>query len=114
MSKQSKRDLVRAYKERKTPRGVFAIRCIASGQCWVSASPNLDGQQNSSFFGLRLGSHPNKALQAAWAAHGEAGFTFEILETLSDEERSDYALKSDLKTMETAWRGKLCASAVTG
>ena len=73
MDKASRRDAIRDYKERKPRRGVFAIRCASTNEVWASASPNLDKQQNSTWFGLRLGSHPNRALQEAWKQHGEDG-----------------------------------------
>lgn len=115
-SAKKKRDLVREYKERKAPpRGVFAVRCAPTGETWVSASPNLDAQQNQTWFGLRLGSHPNRALQAAWTAQGEAAFSYEVLETLpEDSAASDYALKADLKALEARWRETLGARRVTG
>ena len=65
MANERKRDLVREYKERKQVRGVFAVRCTASGEAWVSASPNLDTQQNGLWFQLRMGNHMNKPMQAA-------------------------------------------------
>jgi hypothetical protein len=114
MSSQRKRNLVREYKERKPRRGVYAIRCDASGEVWASASPNLDAQQNSTWFQLRMGGHPNRALQAAWKQHGEGVFSFEIVAELSDEERSSYALRADLKALEADCREKLGAAAVTG
>ncbi|MFT3729685.1 MAG: GIY-YIG nuclease family protein [Terricaulis sp.] len=114
MSNERKRELVREYKERKVRRGVYAVRCATTSEVWASASRNLDAQQNSLFFQLRNGRHPNRALQAAWKAHGEAGFAYEELAELSDEERGDYALKADLKSLEQEWREKLGAKAVTG
>ena len=114
MSNDRKRELAREYKERKPQRGVYAVRCTATGEVWASASPKLDTQQNSTWFQLRMGGHPNKALQAAWKQHGEAAFTYEVVAELSDEERSDYALKADLKALAEEWRAKLGAKAVVG
>lgn len=114
MSNDRKRDLVREYKERKPRRGAFAVRCAPTGDVWVSASPNLDSQQNSTWFGLQSGGHPNRELQALWKHHGEAAFSYEILAELNDDDRSDYALKADLKALEQDWRAKLGAKAVTG
>lgn len=114
MSNQRKRDLVREYKERAQRRGVYVVRCTASGDVWASASPNLDAQQNSLWFQLKLGSHPNRALQEAWKQHGETAFSFEIAAELSDEDRTPYALKADLSALEAEWREKLNASKVTG
>lgn len=113
MSKQDRRDAVRADKERPARRGVFSVRCTPTDQVWVSASPNLDGQQNSLFFQLRLGTHRNHALQAAWIEHGESAFAFEVLEELKQENgASDYAVRADLKDLEASWRARLNAPAV--
>lgn len=114
MANERKRELAREYKERKVRRGVYAVRCSVSGEVWASSSPNLDSQQNSTWFQLRMGGHPNKVLQAAWKQHGEAAFTYEIAAELSDEDRTPYALKADLKALADAVREKLGAKAVTG
>lgn len=115
MDKASRRDAVREYKERPPRRGVFAVRCATTAEVWVSASPNLEKQQNGLWFQLGLGSHPNRALQAAWTEHGEAAFTFEILAELEpSSEASAYAVRADLKALETEWRERLGARAVAG
>lgn len=114
MSKVDRREAVRQYKERKIPVGVFAIRSTAAGASWVAASRNLDQQQNGLWFSLRLGSNPNKALQAAWRAHGETAFTFERLEVIEAEDLSDTALALKLKDAERRWREKLGAGKVFG
>lgn len=114
MSNDRKRELVREYKERKPRRGVYAVRCAATGDVWTSASPNLDSQQNSTWFQLRIGGHPNRALQALWTQHGEAAFSYEIVAELSDEARTPYALKADLKALAEECQAKLGAKAVTG
>lgn len=114
MSNERKRALVREYKERKVRRGVYALRCPATGETWVSASSNLDAQENSVRFQLRTGGHPNKALQAVFNAHGADGLTYEVLAELPDEEASAYALRADLKDLEETWRAQLNARKVVG
>jgi len=114
VSKDRRRELVREYKEQRQQIGVYAVRCAATGEVWVSGSPNLEKQQNSTWFQLRIGGHPNRALQAAWTAHGEHAFSFEIVAELNDDERTAYALKADLKALETEWRERLGAKAVVG
>lgn len=113
-SSSHKRDAVRAYKERRRQRGVFSVTCAATGERWVAATQNLETHQNGVWFTLRTGSHPNRALQAAWNAHGESAFSYDVLEELGEEVVGDYAIKADLKAMATAWREKLGAGAVTG
>jgi hypothetical protein len=94
--KLSRKEAIREFKERKVARGVFAVRCSASGHVWVDSSPNLNAAENSLWFCLRIGSHINKALQAEWETHGKDAFRYEVLETLSDDV-SPLALKDLLK-----------------
>jgi hypothetical protein len=80
-----KRAARNAYKSQKTPKGIFAVRCIATGDVWIGSSNHLDSQVNGTWFELRAGLHRNKPMQAVWNAHGEAAFAYEILETLDDD-----------------------------
>ncbi|KRB49548.1 hypothetical protein ASE02_17220 [Phenylobacterium sp. Root700] len=104
MDKQSRREAIREYKDRKTPIGIFSLRCTATGQTWVGASRNLDGQRNSSFFSLRQGSHRNQGMQAAWKANGgEEGFEFSVVELLENDELGPLGRGSWLKERERYW-----------
>ena len=114
MDKQARREALRRYKEAKPPVGVFAVRCLASGQVWVGASRNLEQQQNPIWFGLRLGGHINRAMQAAWRDHGEAAFAFERLEVVEDKDLSPTALDLRLKAAERRWREALGAAKAAG
>jgi hypothetical protein len=114
MNKPSRRQALQDYKERKIAQGVFAVRCVPTGEVWTGISRNLGQQQNGVWFALKLGSHPNRALQAAWAAHGEAAFGFQALETVEAEDLSDYALANRLKEREAHWRATLNARKVVG
>jgi hypothetical protein len=115
MDKQSRRDAVRDYKERKVPVGIFSLRCLATGETWVGASRNLEGQKNSLTFMLRMGSHFNRALQNAWRDHGgEAGFEFAVVETLDDEALGPVGRDTWLKDRDRHWREALGAKPVVG
>jgi hypothetical protein len=114
MDKQSRRQVVRDYKERKISQGIFAVRCTVTAEVWVGQSRNLGQQQNGIWFGLRQGGHPNPTLRAAWAAHGEAAFAFEVLETIPDRDLSAYALANLLKDRDTHWRAQLAAPKIVG
>jgi hypothetical protein len=114
MDKQSRRQAVSDYRERKVPQGVFAVRCAVSGETWVGHTPNLPQMQNRIWFGLRQGGHPNPALRAAWAAHGEAAFGFEVLEAIDDEGLSAYGRDSLLKDRAAHWRAELGATKIVG
>jgi hypothetical protein len=107
-----RKDAIRKYKERKIPRGIFAIRSTATGRCWVDSSPNLDAARNSQWFQLRLAGHRNRELQAEWNAHGEPNFEFEILEAL-DEDITEMAIRDELKSKRKEWAEKLGAPTVS-
>ena len=111
MEKSERRAATAAYKERKAPAGVFALRCVATGEIWVGHAPDLDKIWNRLSFSLKTGGHPRRALQAAWRQHGEAGFAFERLETLEEPLDEPY-LRSELEDRAAAWREKLGAAAV--
>ena len=72
-----------AYRDRKPPAGVYALRCAGTGQVWVGSSPDLDKIANRHWFTLAQGTHPNAGLQAAFDAQGRAGFRFDILDTMA-------------------------------
>jgi hypothetical protein len=110
MDKQSRREAIRDYKERKATPGVFAVRCTATGAAWIAPSRNLAQQQNGIWFSLRQGSHRNATLQAAWREHGEAAFVFEPLEACEDEAVVAYSLANWLKDAERRWIARLDAS----
>ncbi len=109
MDKQSRRDAVRDYKERKVEAGIFAVRCAPSGEVWVGQSRNLYGQQNSFAMGLKLGQFRNAAVDAAHRAHGAASITYEVVEIIDDEELSSMGRDDLLKRREKHWLDELGA-----
>lgn len=109
MKHDKRKAAVAAYKERKVEGGIYAIRCPAMGRAWVGIAPDLATIKNRHWFTLRQGSHPAAALQAAWAAHGEAGVLFEILERL-DDEIGGFTRECLLKDLQADWCAKLGAS----
>jgi hypothetical protein len=114
MDKQSRRQAIRDYKEKKPAPGVYAVHCAASGEVWVGGSRNLDAQQNSLWFGLRTGGHVNRAMQAAWTAHGEGAFTFEPLERIDDEDLTPLGRADLIKARERHWLAALGAKKAVG
>jgi hypothetical protein len=104
-----KREARKAYKSRVTPKGIFAVRCKTSGEVWVGASDHLDTAQNGMWFQLRGGLQRNPQLQAAWNAHGEAAFQYEVLEKF-DEEVSPLLLGDLTKKRQKHWEDILGAA----
>jgi hypothetical protein len=100
--KSTRKEAIDEYKARKPHRGIFAVRCEASGRVWVGAAPNLEAAKNGAWFTLRIGSHRDAALQAEWRAHGEDAFRFEVLEELDDDVPA-MLLRDVLKEKKASW-----------
>ena len=114
MEKARKREILQAYKEEKRPAGLYAVRCAATGEVWVGTSRQIGQQENKVWFSLRSGGHPNRRMQAAWAAHGADAFSFEVLEEVDGSEMTALGLADDLKARDKAWRETLGAEAAVG
>jgi hypothetical protein len=112
MEKNRKKEILREYKERKQQTGVFAVRCATTGQAWLASTRNLDTMQNRIWFELRSGGHTNKAMQAAWNAHGVSNFAYEIVEEVTDE--NPLLVDSLLKERERHWLKTTGAQPVVG
>jgi hypothetical protein len=106
-----RKQAAKEFKERKVARGVFGVRCTATGETWVDSSPNLGAARNGLWFQLRTGLHRDKRLQSEWNAHGEASFDFEILETLGDDV-SHINARDLLRNKKLEWAAKLNATAL--
>jgi hypothetical protein len=95
--------LLRAYKEREVEPGVYAVRCTTTGEVWVGATPDLATRQTGIWFTLKLGSHREPSLQAAWRAHGEDAFAFESVEVVDTEGLDTFTRNSKLKDRRNHW-----------
>lgn len=97
--------LLRTYKERKVEAGVYAVRCAATGEVWIGATPDLSTRQSGIWFTLRLGSHREPSLQAAWNAHGAEAFVFEAVEAIDVEGLDTFGRASRLRDRRDHWIG---------
>lgn len=99
-----KRALRNQYKETKVPMGVFMIKNLVNGRIYIGAATNLDGAINRNRFELTLKTHRNKKLLHDWLEHGPDAFSFEVIDTVrqDDEPGTDY--ESELAAMREMWR----------
>jgi len=112
MQGDDRKAAVAAYKERKSAGpGIYAIKCAATGQCWVGRAPNIGAIENRLWFSLRHGSGKPASLQVAWNAHGAEGLVLEALESLDTEEAS-YGLQQQLKARLAFWAAELKAEVI--
>lgn len=108
LSKESRRETIRQFKEQKPARGIYAVRCTANGDAWVGGTRNLNAAKNGCWFSLRNGMHREPTLQNAWNAHGEAAFEYEIVEKL-DEDVHPLEIDDRLKAAKKSWIERLKA-----
>ncbi len=111
MKGEDRKAAVAAYKERKIVAGIYAVRCVPTGQSWAGRALNLGTVQNRLWFTLRQGGNPHRNLQAAWREHGAEGFAFEEIERL-DEEDLAYVRDRILKDRLAHWCASLGAEAI--
>lgn len=94
-AKQHREDNIEAVKEYKKqyranlPAGVYRIVCSATGQMYIGSSNALPQRSTEHYRDLRKGVHCNKALQAAYDAHGKDAFTFEVMEVYTGSDREE-------------------------
>jgi len=106
---RTRAELKRQYKEAHPPMGVYAIRNLATGQCYVQASMNVEAAMNRDRFELGFKGHRNPVLQRDWLAHGADHFRFEVLDLLKKRETPGFDYKSELASTLTLWREELQA-----
>jgi hypothetical protein len=108
MQRVDRKAAVAAYKERKIVAGIYAVRCVPTGQRWLGKAVELSRVQNGLWAGLRMGTSYFKTLQAAWNEHGEAAFVLEEIERFPDDVEP-IARPRVLKERLEHWRDELGA-----
>jgi hypothetical protein len=106
---RTRAELKRQYKEAHPPMGVYAIRNLATGRCYVQASMNVHAAMNRDRFELGFKGHRNPALQRDWLAHGADHFRFEVLDLLKKREVPGFDYKAELASTLALWREELQA-----
>jgi hypothetical protein len=99
-----KKELKKEYLLNHRPMGVFQIRNIVNDKVLIGASLDLPGILNRNKFQLKMGNHPNGALQAEWNEFGAESFAFEILDEITPKEGRD--LREELAFLEELWLEK--------
>jgi hypothetical protein len=112
LDKSRRKELLQQYADRAPPNGVFAVRNSATGEVWVGHSRNLDKQKNGLWVRLKGNSCTSREMQASWTKHGEAAFSYEILEQLT--ETDPHAIQRLLPERAAAWREQLNAGLIKG
>ncbi|NQV08199.1 GIY-YIG nuclease family protein [bacterium] len=110
MDDQSRKDLIRHYRETAQPMGIYQVANRETGAGVLGASTNLTAILNRHRAQLDSGGHPDKALQRDWDAHGADAFVFEVLDILEARDDPGYDPSDDLAELEAMWRERLAKS----
>jgi len=107
----NRKELIREYKQRRRPMGVYRVLNTVTGHALVAASRDLTSIVNRHQAQLSMGAHPSRVLQADWTEHGPDSFVFEVLDTLTPPDQPDYDPLEDLTVLEDMWLDKLSMAA---
>lgn len=104
----SRRELSRAYKERRQHGGVYTITNTRSGRYLIGHAANLASVRNHFDFAVTTGSAVHPKLRDDWAAFGAEAFRLDILEELDQKpDQSEAEFRDDLELLEQLWRARL-------
>jgi hypothetical protein len=101
-----RREAARRVRDAFPPMGVYAVRDRRTGHVRVAASRNVHAAINRIRFELRLGSHPDRALQAEWRDGGEARFSFEVLALVKERGEAGFDYGAELRLLEELHRSE--------
>ncbi len=100
----SRKEMTRKYKETRRDMGIYRIRNIANGKCFLGASRNLAARISRHRFELGVGSESIAGLQHDWNEHGAEAFEFAVVDVLEPPKDDPlYDPKGDLLALEAVW-----------
>lgn len=100
MEKQSRKELIGAYRDRKVIGGVYAIRNTKNGKRLLGAAADLNGFRNRFGFAKQTGSGLSLKLKKDWEAFGPDAFVLETVEELEKKEtQTAEEFSDDLKSL---------------
>jgi hypothetical protein len=106
-----RREISRAYKERKLRGGVYTITNTQTGRYLLGHAADLASMRNHFQFAVTTGSAVHPKLRQDWAQMGGKAFALHVLEELEQgPEQSQAEFMADLKALEQLLRANLDAS----
>lgn len=104
---ERKEELKRAYKQTRTPMGIFQITNKVNGKIFIGSGTNVPAKINKFKFELKYLSCKIKELQSDYDKYGEESFVFEVIDRLEPKEGETINYKEELETLEQMWIEKL-------
>ena len=113
-SRAARRATAREARDAFPAMGVYAIRDRESGRVLLGASRNVPAALNRARFELRMRSHADRALQAAWDQGGPERIAFEVIELVKERDDPAFDYAGELKVLEELHREALAEAAGAG
>lgn len=106
-----RRELSRAYKERKRCGGVYTITNTQTGKYLIGYVADVASVHSRFQFAVTTGAAVDPRLRKDWEAFGPGAFALDVLEELEQKpEQSEADFLDDLKALEQLLRAHLDAS----
>jgi hypothetical protein len=110
-SKQSRKELLREFRETREVGGVYAVKNDQTGKRLLLSTMTIAKAQNQLDFAKLTGSCVHPPLADDWRERGAAAFSLEILETLERKEtQSEAEFRDDIIALEALWRERLAGN----
>ena len=113
-SRAARRATAREVRDAFPAMGVYAILDRESGRVLLRASRNVPAALNRARFELRMRSHADRTLQAAWDEGGAERIAFEVIELVKERDDPAFDYAGELKVLEELHREALAAPAGAG
>lgn len=105
---EAKKEMIAAYKEKKSVGGVYIIRNLTSGKIFLDTTPNIQGMLNRFEFSQKTKSPFTIKFQKEWQNEKDDDFGIEILEEIEmGVDQTKKSFKEDLETLKKLWEEKL-------
>ncbi len=103
-----RREISKAYKERRLVGGVYRITNIRTGKYLLGHAADIASIRNRFEFALSTGSAVDPRLRADWDRYGPTAFSLEVLDELEKIlEQSQVDFVADLQALEQLRRADL-------
>lgn len=107
METLQKKEIKKAYQQKKTVGGIYAIKNTVTKERFIKESYNLAASENLFAFSKKINDCPEPKLKQQWTQYGKDCFEFEVLEELErGEEQTRKAFGEDLKELLQIWLEK--------
>lgn len=104
-----RRALARQARDAFPPMGVYLVRDGGSGRWRVEACRDVHARINRERFELRMGSHPDRELLAAWRQDPQR-IEFRVLEMVRERTDPEFDYQEELQLLAQLHREQLAAA----